>query len=115
MLKVSNYLLLISVLYGYSVNVIAASDPTKPPSSVMQKLHTKPETQRQQVTAVTLNAITIKGNSRIAIINGQSVSVGQIVAGEIITSISKYKVVLGSGKELSLFDKSQITVVKKGF
>ncbi|MGB0834552.1 MAG: hypothetical protein ACPGR2_08545 [Psychrobium sp.] len=113
MLKLS--LLIITTLLTLSTaQVFAATDPTKPPVLVQKQQRAVGEKIESGQVLLTLNGIQIKTKSKIAIINGQSLRVGQGIAGQIITSISKNKVVLASGKELTLFDKSQVTVAKKG-
>ncbi|WP_435275785.1 MSHA biogenesis protein MshK [Psychrobium sp. nBUS_13] len=114
MLKHSYRILLALLFLGSVWLVNAANDPTKPPVLVQKQQRAVGEKVESGQVTLNLNAIQIKTKSKTAIINGQSLRVGQSIAGQVITSISKNKVMLASGKELNLFDTSQITVAKKG-
>ena len=115
MLKHSYCILLVLLCLGISGQTFAKSDPTKPPVLVQKQQRAVGEKVETGQVTLNLNAIQIKAKSKIAIINGQSLRIGQSIAGQVITSISKNKVILASGKELNLFNTSQVTVAKKGF
>ncbi len=97
-----------------SCESFAFGDPTKPPLSVQLKQQIGDAPVKSKVSTLLLNAIKIQGSHKIATINEQQFEVGDVIGKSRIKSISSNKVVLASGKELSLFDKVQVNVAKKG-
>jgi len=108
-------LIVLSLFVGGHGNVMAMGDPTKPPMSVQLKQTVQEKRDGDNKRPLQLNTIKISGLLRLAVINGQQYRVGQMVGESRIKSISLNKVVLGSGKTLSLFDEAQVHVANKGY
>jgi hypothetical protein len=70
--------------------------------------------KKVEIAKLQLNAIKIVGSHRLAVIDGNQYEVGQVIGKSRVRSISLNKVVLVSGKTLSLFDETHVHVANKG-
>lgn len=109
--KIWMTLFLLSISHG---NLSAMGDPTKPPMAIQLKQVIENESKKVEVVKLQLNAIKIVGSTRLAIIDGHQYAIGQVIGKSRVKSISLNKVVLVSGKTLSLFDKTHFHVANKG-
>jgi len=114
-LKNKRLWVILSLSFVWHGNLLAMGDPTKPPLSVQLKKSTPSKELKKIERPLLLNAIKIEGAHRLAVINGEHYRVGQKIGKSRVKSISLNKVVLGSGKTLSLFDNAQVHVAKKGY
>jgi len=87
-------------------------DPTKP-GVTKSSLASGAERAAPVKPKWILKGIKIDGNDRSAIINQQSYRVGEVVGDQTIKQISPNQVIFSSGKRLSLFDDSFVSLAKK--
>lgn len=114
MLKNKKIWIALFLLFISHGNLFAMGDPTKPPMTIQLKQVIQDESKKVEVVKLQLNAIKIVGSNRLAIIDGHQYAIGQVIGQSRVKSISLNKVVLESGKTLSLFDKTYFHVANKG-
>lgn len=85
----------LSLLVAGPVEALDSRDPTRP--------YSPPVLAKAAVArSYTVNAIFISSRRQIAVINGQRVSVGDVVDGATVTRIEKHVITLNAnGRELS--------------
>ncbi len=86
------------------------NDPTKPGFTPAPKVSATASLNATQKPKWILSGIQIKAQHRSAIINQQSYQVGQLVGSERIKRILSNQVIFSSGKTLSLFDDSFVSL-----
>ena len=87
-------------------------DPTRPPMSVA-----KPGTAEEAPPATQLQSILISSRRRVAVINGNTVALGDMIGEARVVKISETEVVLRTGEEtevLKMYPGIEKQPVKRG-
>lgn len=102
--------LMCALAFAMPISANQLSDPTKPGYVPVPKVLAAATLNKGQNPKWVLSSIKINGKYRSAIINQQSYQVGQLVGRERIKRILSNQVIFSSGKTLSLFDDSFVSL-----